>query len=89
MKIGKPIDPIVFKSTLKINVPKTMIDQDNKGRVTPSKLQKTMEIAGKHKLGLFIGEDVFIYNADKSVESDLKENNISYEIMKGEDNGKT
>jgi len=89
MKIGKPIDPIVFKSTLKLNVKKEMISTDKKGRLFASPLAQVINIADKYNLGVFIGEDIFIYNADKNIENDLKENNIPYEIMEGENNGKT
>lgn len=80
MRIGK-INNNSFGSTLKINVPKESIIIDANGRIRPSLLMDVVAIAEENHLGVFVGKDVLIQDADEKVEEGLNRANIPYTVI--------
>ena len=80
MRIGKILNNS-FGSTIKVNVPKEIITIDENGRMKPSQLSVVKTIAGDNKLGVLIGQDILIEDANEKVEEDLKNANIPYVVI--------
>ena len=79
-RIGK--QDISFKSTLKLNVPKSVVTVDDKGRLVPAPLSIAQQAtSGDSKM--FIGEDILILDADEKTEMNLQANGIPFEKIDG------